>query len=547
MKPLRIYSIQTRMSLILLLVVFVVTFSGVFSIYFSQRYLVSARLVASSLMPRIQRAKDIQQTVTQVTVYSWSLSNTNSRTELHQVFAHLTTALATLGTLTATLSNEDSGIDIVSLNFLSQAIQSQTHLIFQVKAQLLKQEREQVKIVKGLRRDLLTIGVEFFKTHSRAKENHMIVHKIMVQSLAVLEIFDTQSASLSDIKQLEDEFAKIKNIPVLLTADTNAKDRENLVDAFIERIVPPMGKLLKLKQNSLSIVLKINDFNKAQGELSDQLTGLTTRYIDRISTDYHEKMELLLRQEKYSVYLTIGVFVSSLVLLLLFYRQIVVRRFGERLSMISRAMRSGVAGEKEVPLPVADHDEIADMARAAHELLNKARALNKLATIDELTKVYNRRQFFHLANIEAQRAKRKQGTAVIAILDIDHFKRVNDTWGHIFGDKALFEFAQACKTVIREVDLFARYGGEEFILLMPDATMAEGKIVADRVLKTIQALDLFTESGQKVQITTSIGVAQAALTTEKLSQSIKKADEALYTAKNSGRNRVEIYSEKECC
>ena len=115
----------------------------------------------------------------------------------------------------------------------------------------------------------------------------------------------------------------------------------------------------------------------------------------------------------------------------------------------------------------------------------------------------------------------------------------------IFGDKALFEFAQACKTVIREVDLFARYGGEEFILLMPDATMDQGKSVADRILNTIQALELFTESGQKVQITTSIGVAQAALTSEKLSQSIKKADEALYTAKNSGRNRVEIYSEKE--
>nr|WP_319493743.1 GGDEF domain-containing protein [uncultured Desulfobacter sp.] len=546
MKPLRIYSIQTRMSLILLLVVFVVTFSGVFSIYFSQRYLVSARLVAGSLIPRIQRAKDIQQTVTQVTVYSWSLSNTNSQTELHQAFTQLTTALATLGRLTATLSNEDSGIDIVSLNFLSQAIQSQTHLIFQVKAQLLKQEREQVKIVKGLRRDLLKFGADFFRTHSHTKENHVVVHKMIAQSLDFLEKFDTL-ASLSDIQPLENEFARIKQITVPPPVDTTVKDQKKTIDAFIDHILTPLGQLLKLKQKSLSIALKINDFNKAQNELSDQLTGLTAQYIDRISTDYHGKMELLLKREKQSIYLTIGVFVSSLVLLFLFYRQIVVRRFGERLSMISRAMRSGVAGEKEVPLPVADHDEIADMARAAHELLNKARALNKLATIDELTKVYNRRQFFHLANIEAQRAKRKQGIAVIAILDIDHFKRVNDTWGHIFGDKALFEFAQACKTVIREADLFARYGGEEFILLMPDATMAQGKRVADRVLKTIQALELFTESGQKVQITTSIGVAQAALTTENLSQSIKKADEALYTAKNSGRNRVEIYSEKECC
>ena len=545
MKPLRIYSIQTRMSLILLLVVVVVTLSSALSIYFSQRYLVSARLVAGSLIPRIQRAKDIQQTATQVTGYSWSLSNTQSQTALRQAFARLTIALSKLGTLTATLSNEDSGIDIVSLNFLSQAVQSQTQLIFQVKAQLLKQESDQLIIAKALRRDLLKNGMAFFKKYSYSKENHLVVHKMIERSLGFLEKFDTLSASLPDIKQLENEFAQIKNMAVIGAVDTNLKDQAKIIEWFIDNIQTPMAQLLRLKQKSLSIAMKINDFNNAQNELSDKLTLLTNQYIDRISTDYRKKMGLLLKKEKQSIYVTLSVFISSLVLLFLFYRQMVVRRFGERLSMISRAMRSGISGEKALPLPVADHDEIADMARAAQELLNKARALNKLATTDELTKVYNRRQFFRLANIEVQRAKRKQGSAVIAILDIDHFKRVNDTWGHIFGDKALFEFAQACKTVIREVDLFARYGGEEFILLMPDATMDQGKSVADRILNTIQALELFTESGQKVQITTSIGVAQAALTSEKLSQSIKKADEALYTAKNSGRNRVEIYSKKE--
>jgi diguanylate cyclase (GGDEF)-like protein len=533
------------MSLILLLVVVVVAFSSAFSIYFSQRYLVSARLVAGRLIPRIERAKDIQQTATQVTGYSWSLSNTTSQAALHQTFGHLTTALSKLGTFTATLSNEDSGIDIVSLNFLSQAVQSQTHLIFQVKAQLLKQEKEQFKIAKGLRQDLLNMGVDFFRTHSDANKNHVVVHEMIARSIGFLEKFDTLSVSLSDIEQLENEFARIKKMPLLPDVDTNFKGQEKLIEGFIENIRTPMAQLLQLKRKSLSIALKINDFNRAQDELNDKLTRLTNQYIDRISTDYHEQMELLLKREKQSIYLTIGVFLSSLALLSLFYRQMVVRRFGERLSMISRAVRQGIAGEKELPLPVEAQDEIADMARAVQELLDKARALNKLATIDELTKVYNRRQFFHLAHKETLRAQRKQQPAVVAVIDIDHFKRVNDTWGHIFGDKALFEFAQACKTVIREVDIFARYGGEEFILLMPDATMDQGKIVADRILKTIQDLELFTESGQKVQITTSIGVAEAALATEKLSQSIKKADEALYTAKHSGRNRVEIYSEKE--
>ena len=233
MKPLRIYSIQTRMSLILLLVVVVVTLSSALSIYFSQRYLVSARLVAGSLIPRIQRAKDIQQTATQVTGYSWSLSNTQSQTALRQAFARLTIALSKLGTLTATLSNEDSGIDIVSLNFLSQAVQSQTQLIFQVKAQLLKQESDQLKIAKALRRDLLKNGMAFFKKHSYSKENHLVVHKMIELSLGFLEKFDTLSVSLPDIKQLEKEFAQIKNMAVLTAVDTNLNDQAKIIEWFI--------------------------------------------------------------------------------------------------------------------------------------------------------------------------------------------------------------------------------------------------------------------------------------------------------------------------
>jgi len=531
------------MSLILWLVVIIITFSSMLSIYFSQRYLISARLVAGSLIPRIQRAKDIQQTAAQVTRASWSLSNTNSQTDLHQVFAHLTIALARLGSLTATLSNEDSGIDIVSLNFLSQSVQSQTQLIFQVKAQLLKQEAEQRKIAKGLRRGLLKAGGDFWHTHAYEKETHTIVHRIIEQHLGILEKFDTLSRSLSDIRQLEKEFSRIKSTTRLPAVEAKFKDKE--IERLIDSIRTPMAQLLKLKQKSLSIALKINDFNQAQNELSDKLTLLTNQYIDRISAESKKNMELLLKRERHSIYLTIGVLILSLVLLYLFYRQIVVRRFGNRLSMISQAMQQGVAGEKEFPLPVSDQDEIADMARAAEELLQKARELNKLATIDELTKVSNRRHFFDLAHQEGLRAQRKQTPAVVAIIDIDHFKKVNDTWGHDFGDKALFEFAQACKTVIREVDFFARYGGEEFILFMPDATMEQGIIVADRVLKTVQSLKLYTRSGQKVHLTTSIGVAEAALNKETLSQSIKKADEALYAAKNSGRNRVEIYSAED--
>lgn len=321
MKPLRIYSIQTQISLIFLLIVIVVTFSSMLSIYFSQRYLVSARLVAGSLIPKIQRAKDIQTTATEVTGYSWRLSNTNSQRALHQAFAHLTIALARLGKLTSTLSNEDSGIDIVSLNFLSQAVQSQTQLIFQVKAQLLKQEAEQLKIAKGLHRDLLKNGVDFLETHSHTKRKHSVVHKIIEQCLGILEKFDTPSLSLADVKQLEKEFARIKNMTILPAVETKFKEKEKATERLLDSIQTPMEQLLKLKQNSLSIAMNINHFNKTQNELSDKLTLLIKQYIDRVSEDSLKNMELLLKREEQAVFLTLGVLISSLVLLYLFHRQ----------------------------------------------------------------------------------------------------------------------------------------------------------------------------------------------------------------------------------
>ena len=531
--------------MIFLLVVTVVVCTSGISIYFSQRYLASARLAVGSLMPMVQRAKDIQQAATEVKGYSRSLSNSNSPAALHQAFSDLTIALAKLEKLTSMLSNEDSGIDIVSLNFLNQAVQSQTNLIFQVKAQLLKQEAQQLKIIKELRRDLLKTGfVDFSITHSYEKENHASIHKILEQSLVILEKLDMPDVSLSDVNQLENEFARTKNRTVLLPAGKINTAKEKGGGRLINGVRTSVERLLELKQQSLSVALRINDFNKTQNELSDKLTLLTNQHIDKISTESQENMQLLLKREKQSIYLALCVLVASLILLYLFHHQIIVRGFGDRLSLISQAMRQGVAGEKNLPLPVADQDEIADMARAAEELLKKARELKKLATIDELTKVYNRRYFFHLVHKEILRAERNQLPAAIAIIDIDYFKKVNDAWGHDFGDKALFEFAQACKQVIRKVDLFARYGGEEFILFMPGATVAKGTIVANRVLKSIESIELYTDSGRKVHITASIGLADAALTTETLSQSIKKADKALYAAKESGRNRVEIYSAK---
>ena len=199
------------------------------------------------------------------------------------------------------------------------------------------------------------------------------------------------------------------------------------------------------------------------------------------------------------------------------------------------------AEEDAIPLPIQGRDEIAAMARSAGELIKKAKRLNILAAMDELTQVYNRRQFFQLAETEARRAARKKEPAVVLMLDIDFFKKINDTWGHDFGDRVLREFAAACARKTRSMDIFARYGGEEFILLMPDTGPDQGMTAAQRLRETVAALEISTDSDSTVGLTVSIGMAEADLSTENIDGPLKRADAALYEAKRLGRNRVEVY------
>jgi diguanylate cyclase (GGDEF)-like protein len=158
-----------------------------------------------------------------------------------------------------------------------------------------------------------------------------------------------------------------------------------------------------------------------------------------------------------------------------------------------------------------------------------------------LTQVYNRRRFFELAGMEVNRAARKKSPTILLMMDLDHFKSINDTYGHAFGDKVLHETAQTCLNSIRTMDVFARYGGEEFVALMPEAGLHEGKVVAERIRETIASRPFITDNGLKVLISMSLGLVETDLSGETVEQALKKADIALYQAKAEGRNRVAVW------
>ena len=163
------------------------------------------------------------------------------------------------------------------------------------------------------------------------------------------------------------------------------------------------------------------------------------------------------------------------------------------------------------------------------------------AHYDALTSVYNRRRFSELIQTHSVIAARKNEPTFVLMLDLDHFKKVNDTHGHAAGDEVLKVIAERIKSTVRPYDLFGRYGGEEFIMFISASDSDIPKNFAERI-RTIVSEEPVHFEGIDISITVSIGVAQMA-PDRTYEQAVKFADEALYKAKGNGRNRVEFYSE----
>jgi len=164
--------------------------------------------------------------------------------------------------------------------------------------------------------------------------------------------------------------------------------------------------------------------------------------------------------------------------------------------------------------------------------------LERLATTDELTGVLNRRALFDLAHREWARARRSGNDMAVLMLDIDHFKVINDTYGHQVGDEALRYLAHKCQTQLRENDIFARYGGEEFIVVLPDTEKDVALDVATRLLHSIESDKVPAGPPEGITLHVSVGVAMMTADTPSLDELFRLADTQLYRAKNEGRNRV---------
>ena len=172
------------------------------------------------------------------------------------------------------------------------------------------------------------------------------------------------------------------------------------------------------------------------------------------------------------------------------------------------------------------------------ERIRMEKDMKHMATTDALTGASNRHQFFQLSSQELKRSQRYGHDLCVLMLDIDYFKSINDSYGHQTGDVVLRALTVLAKTTLRETDLFGRLGGEEFAAILPETDMEAGLLVAERLRVELAKLTVQAKDND-VTFTVSIGVALASEKDVAIEDAINRADEALYKAKRTGRNRVE--------
>lgn len=211
-----------------------------------------------------------------------------------------------------------------------------------------------------------------------------------------------------------------------------------------------------------------------------------------------------------------------------------------------RALRSdGIEIDIEVTISkikVGNEIEMTAVIRDISERTKLIEQLQKAATHDSLTGIFNRRHGAGILSNEIQRCRRFKRELSVAMIDLDHFKQINDTYGHAYGDLVLNSVVATISTTLRDADTFCRWGGEEFLIVLPETTLNNAVLWAERARKSIESEAIKFSEEQAVSITASFGLASLSSNDTTAENLIKRADDALYRVKSTGRNQVFIAS-----
>ena len=200
-------------------------------------------------------------------------------------------------------------------------------------------------------------------------------------------------------------------------------------------------------------------------------------------------------------------------------------------------MQAAIVFAAVVPIIISVPISLA-IGTMSFKLISTQTELKRLADEDPLTQLPNRRSFFATAQTHLEGLESNGGTSALLVIDADHFKQLNDSYGHAVGDRALVGIAEVLRENFRESDLICRVGGEEFAVLLPEMSISEAQPLATRVVEAVAANPL-SEPGAVIEYSVSCGVADTT-TSYNLQALFKAADDAMYLAKRQGRNRVAL-------
>lgn len=245
-------------------------------------------------------------------------------------------------------------------------------------------------------------------------------------------------------------------------------------------------------------------------------------------------------RERFTVLMRTGL-IAALVIALVTGLLMMRAMFQPLRALKTGALRLG-SGEMDYRIPVKRRDEIGDVAEAFNSMaamLEGSQAeLRNRAIRDGLTGLFNQRELTRRLNREFRRAERYRRDFAFIIIDLDHFKVVNDTYGHLVGDHALRRVAEILQGELRSVDTLGRHGGEEFAAILPETAEAAALATAERLRVSIERAAVNLKSGDSLRLTASVGVAVYPGDANSAKELFEEADDSLYAAKHAGRNRT---------
>ena len=234
------------------------------------------------------------------------------------------------------------------------------------------------------------------------------------------------------------------------------------------------------------------------------------------------------------------------------------RNITHPIGLLTRELEAFGKGEKHAQIKnIKSNDEIGFFARtfeimslklnkALEDIQEKNQQLEELSNSDGLTGLVNHRHLKEILDMEFNRAYRYKTPLCCIMLDIDYFKSINDTYGHLFGDVVLKGVAAVIKDGCRKSDISARYGGEEFVVLLPNTVLNEARFVAEKLFETIKSVS-YCDGKNRISITVSIGISFFNDELQAYSDMLAEADQAMYQAKKSGRDRICLFGQEEIC